>query len=834
MINSDRISVFFRRHRGWFLIGAVLILAFFLRIFGFNFGLPAYIYHPDESMYLSDVVAWWQGNGSQIEARNDFPSLFFFVLYVLVGIIYRLENLFRGVTNISEVPIAALAYWGRLISVLVSTISVWLAYRLGKSMFNRAVGIFAALVLAVMFVDVQVSHYVKHDVYAQMFGLLAVYFSWLFIKRSSWYYIPLAGVVVVAAGTIKHSGFLFIIPLVVALIIKYYDIKVGATGKTKKMYKGALIVIPGIALLVMVVIWLTRYSAGNVMDLFLQPFSDTQTAVSNENGQLNWIWWPEYLSLVGVYYPLILTIFGGVILLLRNFNRKVLFLFSFPGVYLAILMIQASRFDRWAVLLTPFLALAGGYFLYWLYSFFHERNPRRGSVLSIIVIVLLLLIPAIRIALFDYDISRVTTQELAVNDIKNKLGPDQLILTYGAPDLSQLVMKQAPELNVAEVEEWPLRSQADILRFSEERIVVNKSLFNVAKNYRQTERYQETYQTLSQLLDNLSEKEVFSCPRFENEFFSPHSLEHGATVNNYHQPTLYFFKIPAEARDLLPPIERTYSVKDIDIKEISDLGDSPPLRENGALLLDQLPKHSLGGFKKLFPRGTYTVAFRLGSTAAKPINQTTGKVTVSDAQGGQVLVQQDINAGTIKKTADANVFTIELPLDLRRARFLDFTVVDPAATLSFHDVNIKEQPLDQAAWDNLRVVETPRHTGIFDAQAINKFSHGTIVKDPKTGQETIYNSSTSGPYNTLPPGDYRAIFTARVTNTANKPCLSFDVVRGGNSGNLGRSDEIGDTGDDFEDFIIDFSVAEMMQIEAKLNYLGGGDVWLEKIEIQQR
>ncbi len=832
--NPNKIALFFSRHRNGLLIGSVLLLAFGLRIFGFDFGLPTYIYHTDESMYLAEVIAWWQGNGSQIFSRNDFPSIFFLVLYGLVGITYRVQSFFHGVTNISEVPLTTFAYWGRIISVLVSTISVWLTYRLGKQMFNRAVGLFSALVLAVMFIDVQVSHYIKHDVYAQMFGLLAVYFSWLFMKRSTWYYIPLAVVAVVAAGTIKHSGFLFIMPLVVALIIKYYDIKARATEKTKKIYRGALILIPGIALLVMIVIWLTRYSAGNVMDLFLQPFSDTQTAASNENGQLNWIWWPQYFLMAGVYYPTVLAIIGGFILLLRNFNRKILFLFAFPAVYLVILLTQAARFDRWAVLLTPFLAIVGGYFLYWLYSFSRAKKTRWNLMFSTIIIIILILIPAIRIVLFDYTISQIATQELAVTDIKNKLKPDEILLTYGAPDVLPLLSAKAPELNIDEVQFWPMESQSDILRYSGEYIVVNKSLYNVAKNYQQTERYQETYQTLSRLLNDLLEKDTFSYPLFENEFFGPHSLEHGATANNYHQPTLYLFKIPEDARNFLPPIEETYFAHDIAMKEISGLSDPIELSDGGYLSLDKTSKNSLSGFKKLFPRGTYSVTFAMAAVGTKITDRTIGRVAVSDTQGGQVLVQRDINAETIEETDIPDVFTIELPLELQRARFLDFSVTAVEAALSFHDVNIKEQPLDRAAWEKWRVIETPRHTGVFDTAVINEFSHGTIVKDAETGQETIYNSSTSGPYNTLIPGNYQAIFSVRVNNTADQNCLSFDVVRGGNSGNLGRVEKVGDTGNDYTDFVIDFSVSEMMPIEARLIYSGCGDVWLQKIEIKQK
>lgn len=833
MINLGRIKDFFRQHYAGLLIGGVLLLAFGLRIFGFNFGLPTYIYHTDESMYLTDVVAWWQGNSSQIWARNDFPSLFFFILYALVGIAYRVQTIFHGVTNISEVPLTTYAYWGRIISVLVSTVSVWLTYRLGKQMFNRAVGLFSALVLAVMFIDAQASHYVKHDVYAQMFGLLAVYLSWLFIKRSAWYYIPLAVVAVVAAGTIKHSGFLFIIPLVVALIIKYYDIKARATEKTKKIYKGALILIPGIALLVMVVIWLTRYSAGNVMDLFLQPFSDTQTAAGNENGQLNWVWWPQYLVMVGVYYPLVLAGVGGLILLLRNFNRKILFLLSFPVVYLIILMTQASRFDRWAVLLTPFLALLGGYFFYSLYSFFRARKTRGGLIFSISAIVLLLLMPVLRLILFDYTISRISTQELAVSRVKDELQSDQLILTFGAPDVSQLLIQKTPELSIAEVDQWPLASQSDVLRFSGENIIVNKSLYNIATNYQQTERYQETYRVLSQLLDNLPAKHVFSYELFENEFFGPHSLEHGSTVNNYHQPTLYFFTIPAAAKDSLPPLDRTYTVPDVDAKGISDLNNQADFTENGALLLDRLPNRSLSGFKKLFPRGSYGVTFRLAGPADKPASQTRGQVAINDARTGQVIVQRDINAGSVKQT-DGNIFTVELPLDLHKARFLDFTVTASSTPLAFYNVNTREQPLDQTAWEKYRVIEIPRRTGVFDAAAINTFRPVTIIRDPKTGGEVIYNSSTSGPYNTLPAGAYQAVFTARVNNVSSSSCLNFDVVRGGNSGSLGVGENVSDTGDDWRDFTVDFSLPTSTQIETRLNYLGCGDVWLQKIEIKER
>jgi len=116
-------------------LGFILIAAFLLRFKAIKFGLPI-ITHTDEPVIYRSAV-------HMIKTRNLhpqtflYPSFYFYLqalLYKTVFFIGKLRGVFQ---NFSDVSYLTLYFWGRFLTVVISTGTIFLTYLLGCHLFNR-------------------------------------------------------------------------------------------------------------------------------------------------------------------------------------------------------------------------------------------------------------------------------------------------------------------------------------------------------------------------------------------------------------------------------------------------------------------------------------------------------------------------------------------------------------------------------------------------------------------------------------------------------------------------------------------------------------------------
>jgi hypothetical protein len=150
-------------------IGLVLIAlaALVLRLRGVGFGLPA-VYNPDEVAILNRALAL--GTGTLNPGNFVYPSLYFYVLVVWEGLAFvggRLLGVFASLADFQRAYFVD-ASWhylaGRLLTVVCGVATVGLVARIGALLYDRAVGLMAAALLAVAPFAVRDAHYIKHDV----------------------------------------------------------------------------------------------------------------------------------------------------------------------------------------------------------------------------------------------------------------------------------------------------------------------------------------------------------------------------------------------------------------------------------------------------------------------------------------------------------------------------------------------------------------------------------------------------------------------------------------------------------------------------------------------
>jgi hypothetical protein len=149
--------------------GLVVILAIglALRVFGISYGLPA-IYNPDEAAIMNRALAFATGD---LNPHNFvYPTLYFYALFVWEALFFaagRAAGLFESLAAFQReffVDPSRLFLAGRAFSTLLGVATLAAVYRLAGQLFDRRVGLLAALLLAVAPVAVRDAHYVKHDV----------------------------------------------------------------------------------------------------------------------------------------------------------------------------------------------------------------------------------------------------------------------------------------------------------------------------------------------------------------------------------------------------------------------------------------------------------------------------------------------------------------------------------------------------------------------------------------------------------------------------------------------------------------------------------------------
>jgi hypothetical protein len=157
-------------------LGVLAVVAFGLRVFGIQYGLPS-VYNPDEVAIMARALAFAKGS---LNPHNFlYPTFYFYVLFGWVGAYLGWVWLTGGVASVAalqELYFTAptgIYTAGRLLTALLGTLCVPAVFVLGRRLFDWRVGLAAATFLAVAPLAVRDSHYVKHDIPATLAIILA-------------------------------------------------------------------------------------------------------------------------------------------------------------------------------------------------------------------------------------------------------------------------------------------------------------------------------------------------------------------------------------------------------------------------------------------------------------------------------------------------------------------------------------------------------------------------------------------------------------------------------------------------------------------------------------
>jgi 4-amino-4-deoxy-L-arabinose transferase-like glycosyltransferase len=204
-------------------LALVALLAFSLRLWGNGFGLPD-TFAPDEPKMVNHALAF--GLGDLNPHYFVYPAFQMYLLFAAYGALFVVLALTGSVTSVEGFKLLFLSdpslfyQVGRGLTALFGTGEVLLLFVLARRLYgSAAVGLLAALALAVHPIDVLHGHYVTADVPMTFFLLLGLVLLAPALHAPSTRDHIRAGLAGGLATAVKYSGLVFVLPMLAANLI---------------------------------------------------------------------------------------------------------------------------------------------------------------------------------------------------------------------------------------------------------------------------------------------------------------------------------------------------------------------------------------------------------------------------------------------------------------------------------------------------------------------------------------------------------------------------------------------------------------------------------------
>jgi len=213
--------------RSALLLGTILLIALFLRLWGNDFGLPN-LYHPDEDAVLMPAINIIK-TGDLEPIRLEYGSLHIYLLTAVSAIVFSLSARSGNIAEVGQLPIfergnypavyAHPEYFlaSRTLSAVMGTGIVLLAYMLARRLQNERMGLITAAITALLPALVSDAHYATTDTPLMFWAILSLY---LLIRTyenwesdTLWAYAG-AGLICGLATATKYNGVMLIAPLI--------------------------------------------------------------------------------------------------------------------------------------------------------------------------------------------------------------------------------------------------------------------------------------------------------------------------------------------------------------------------------------------------------------------------------------------------------------------------------------------------------------------------------------------------------------------------------------------------------------------------------------------
>ena len=338
---------------GWGLaIGAVALLAFGLRVWGVDHGLP-YAYNADENAhFVTRAIGLFGHDWNPSYYVN--PPAYTYLVHILLGVWYGGR---AGVSDAFAADPTDIWIMTRVLAGVLGTIAVWLLYLAGSRLLDRRVGLLAAGIFAVAFEPVFYSKLALNDVPTLAGLCLALWGAAGALRFGRARDYLFAGIGLGLACATKYTGGIVLLALL------------GAVGAQFAASGGKSFALRGLA--IATAASLVTFVIANPYSLLdfgafwegLTHQSDAsgdaagKLGLTQDNGHLYYLW--SFGWGLG-WLPLVLAV-GGAVRLWFDEARLVWILVPPVIAFVLFMGSQERYFGRWLMPVFPFVCILAAY-----------------------------------------------------------------------------------------------------------------------------------------------------------------------------------------------------------------------------------------------------------------------------------------------------------------------------------------------------------------------------------------------------------------------------------------------------------------------------------------
>jgi len=455
----------------------VLPIAALSRLWAIDFCLPHPHCRPDEDAIQAIAGAFRVGNFNP-EAFN-YPALFMLAVAAVMRLLPIGERLLHKVMPFHFHPLLSdgvsttkYTMAARGLSAAAGIASVWLVFRTGLRLFDRAAAVAGAALLALAFLHVRDSHFGVTDVPMSFMVLVAFLWAVRLSQSGARRDLVLAAVAAGLAASTKYNGGLVALPVLFAVFVN-----VAAKPFRSRLVDAAI----AVALMTAAFLGPSPYT---VIE-FRRFWADFSSDVLHLSGGhaidvgRGWVYHATTTLRYGVGLPLLVAGVAGIVLLIYRDRRKGILVSLFPVGYYVLLGSGRTVFTRHMIPVIPFLCLTAGYFAAEIAASMAAalKRPSWKTALTAAAVILLMWPSARSVVMFDALLARDDSRLVTRRWIESRF-PAGTTIAQIAPDggvvfwhdetevryaTSTDLPRSGPRPTIVIVQSSPLRSPRDDL-----------------------------------------------------------------------------------------------------------------------------------------------------------------------------------------------------------------------------------------------------------------------------------------------------------------------------------------------------------------------------------
>lgn len=358
-------------------LALVLLLGLVLRLYGIEWGLPSplhpqYSYHPDEVPSL--IWAEWLPQGKITSKHFIYGGTLYFT--ILDSILFFGDLLGGAMGKASEVGNTILL--GRYFMALFALLTILLVHETGRALFDKRVGLCAALLLSINPAHIFSAQQVRVDAIAALCAVLVLFLAGKVpasTNRSRLKYLVLSGLAVGAATALRFPLALCLSMPVAGLLVARATTRLPGSVRPRMFTESLLLA--GAALGAYFIasphtaIYLTEFINGLAVQWSFQAgvFVD---AFDNGPGLYQYGWRVMYQALG---YPGYALAVAGLVLSISQRAQSDWLILPFVILYFALLNFASWVVVRYLVPLLPFIMLLSARWVFHIV----DRYPRQKA-----------------------------------------------------------------------------------------------------------------------------------------------------------------------------------------------------------------------------------------------------------------------------------------------------------------------------------------------------------------------------------------------------------------------------------------------------------------------